>query len=223
MPDHVIAHIDALGAAAAAEASVYLDETNLDTDYKPLNDVSANSPDKPLDSDFLPIMAAERDRIRVDRQRHVPGVNTGVAGRFNNDDDNGSNDSDIHVGQGENDEDKTNQNEALQNSPFALVDNDSDDEADDDDDVEDDVAGDRFASGHNGVDRGNKEFENGTIKPVEDNNDDSTLPMVLMRPLTAILMVIATWMMMMITLLLMPRLTTGVRKMTVTVPHSKTE
>jgi hypothetical protein len=44
MPEHVIAHIDALGAAADAEPGVYTDTTNLDTDYEPLNDVSTNSP-----------------------------------------------------------------------------------------------------------------------------------------------------------------------------------
>jgi hypothetical protein len=91
MPDHAIAHIDALGLATAADTGVhYFDDTNLDTDYEPLNDVSTNSPDEPLVSDFLflPITAAGRDWIRI------PDVNPGVAGHFNNDDDDGSTNSD---------------------------------------------------------------------------------------------------------------------------------
>jgi hypothetical protein len=141
MPEHVIAHIDALGAAADAEAGVYIDATNLDTDYEPLNDVSTNSPDEPLDSDFLPITAAERDWIRVDRQRRVPGVAAGVAGRFNNDDDTGSANSDSSTASTDSDnndnDDDNDHDEALQNNPFAVL-TDEDDDEDDDNGTEND-------------------------------------------------------------------------------------
>jgi hypothetical protein len=168
MPAHVIAHIDALGAAADAEPGVYIDATNRDTDYEPLNDVSTNSPDEPLDPDFLPITAAERDWIRVNRQRRVPGVAAGVAGRFNNDDDSGStssdrsdastasNDTDDH----DNDDNANDQDEALQNNPFAVL---------TDDDDEDDAGSDYDADADSGADseEQNDRDENG-------NEDDTT-------------------------------------------------
>ena len=144
MPDNVIASIDGLGEAAAAEAGIYFDDTNRDTAYDPLNDVSTNSPDVPLDSDLLPITNDELEWIRVDRQRHAPGANAGVAGRFNNADDDDSTDYDQPADpEPAVDADEGEHNGALNNNPFAaLVDDDEDDDdtANDDGEANDDIS-----------------------------------------------------------------------------------
>jgi hypothetical protein len=136
MPEHVIAHIDALGDAADAAAGVYFDHTNQDTAYDPPSDLSSNDTDDLLPADdFAPISPAERDWILVDRQRHFAG-NAGVGGPQNADetddlDDNAesADDDDDDDNNDDSDDDTNNQ---FNNNPFAaLIDpNDEDDDSD---------------------------------------------------------------------------------------------